>query len=152
LQKSEKEKVYPIGYVEKVWDEEKAKIKILKEFKEGLEGIEEFSHLIILYWFHERDNLEHRTVLKVRPKRHPGAPIVGVFSSRSPSRPNPIGLCSVKVLEIGKNYEYIEVEGLDALEGSPIIDIKPYIPRRDAITNTILPEWLKKELNNNPQP
>lgn len=146
----EKERVYPIGYVVKTWDEEKAKIKIKKEFKEGLEGIEEFSHLVVLYWFHLRDNLEHRSVLKVHPKRHPDAPIVGVFSCRSPSRPNPIGLCVVKILEIGKNYEYIDVEGLDALEGSPIIDIKPYIPRRDAIPNTTLPDWLKKEQDNNP--
>ncbi|MEX2721214.1 MAG: tRNA (N6-threonylcarbamoyladenosine(37)-N6)-methyltransferase TrmO [Candidatus Wukongarchaeota archaeon] len=148
----EKEKVYPIGYVAKVWDEEKAKIKIKKEFAEGFERIEEFSHLIILYWFHLRDNSEHRTVLKVHPKRHPDAPIVGVFSSRSPSRPNPIGLCIVKILEIGRNYEYIDVEGLDALEDSPIIDIKPYIPLRDTIPKATIPHWLKKQTDNNRNP
>ncbi len=147
--KPEKEKVYPIGHVVKVWDEKKAKIEIKKEFAEGFEGIEGFSNLIILYWFHLRDNPEHRSILKVHPKRHPNTPIVGVFSSRSPSRPNPIGLCAVKVLEIGKNYEYINVEGLDALEDSPIIDIKPYIPHRDAVPEATVPYWLKKKTDNN---
>jgi tRNA-Thr(GGU) m(6)t(6)A37 methyltransferase TsaA len=63
----------------------------------------------------------------------------GVFACRSPSRPNPIGLCVVELLKIEKCV--LTVKNLDAFEGSPIIDIKPYIPKADSIPNARVPEW-----------
>jgi tRNA-Thr(GGU) m(6)t(6)A37 methyltransferase TsaA len=127
-----------IGVVEKVSDEV-SNVRIFSEYCEGLFGLESFSHLIILYWLHERDTDEHRRTLRVIPKRHRGAPEIGVFGSRSPSRPNPIGFCVVKLLKLEKCE--ITVKGLDAHEGSPIIDIKPYIPRADSIPDARVPEW-----------
>lgn len=128
-----------IGVVEKAREQE-AKIRIFPEFCPGLKGIEDFSHIIILYWFHLRDREEERRTLQVVPRRHPGAPQVGVFTSRSPSRPNPIGLCVVELTKIENCILF--VKGLDAFEGSPIIDIKPYLPRADSIPGARVPEWM----------
>jgi tRNA-Thr(GGU) m(6)t(6)A37 methyltransferase TsaA len=127
-----------IGVVEKAGEQE-AKVHIFPEFCAGLKGIEGFSHLIILYWIHLRDNEEERQTLLVFPRRHAVNVETGVWACRSPSRPNPIGLCVVKLLKIEECL--LTVKNLDALEGSPIIDIKPYIPRADSIPNAQVPEW-----------
>jgi tRNA-Thr(GGU) m(6)t(6)A37 methyltransferase TsaA len=79
---------------------ELSRVRIFPEFCVGLHGLDNFSHLIILYWFHLRDREEERRTLQVIPRRHLGAPQVGVFACRSPSRPNPIGLCVVKLTKI----------------------------------------------------
>jgi tRNA-Thr(GGU) m(6)t(6)A37 methyltransferase TsaA len=126
-----------IGVVEK----ETSKIRIFPEFRQGLDGLVSYSHIIIIYWFHLRDNQEQRGTLQVVPKRHPGAPQVGVFSSRSPSRPNPIGLCVVEL--VGIENCILTVKELDAVEGSPIVDIKPYLPRADSIPDARTPEWAR---------
>jgi len=127
-----------IGIVEKAGEQE-ARVRVFPEFCAGLKGIEDFSHLIILYWIHLCDNEEERSTLLVFPKRHAVKVKTGVFASRSPSRPNPIGLCVVELLKVEKCV--LTVKGLDAFEGSPIIDIKPYIPRADSIPNARVPEW-----------
>lgn len=121
---------------------ELSRVKISPEFCVGLQGLKNFSHIIVLYWFHLRDNEEERRTLQVVPRRHPGAPQVGVFASRSPSRPNPIGFCVVELPKI-EDCTLI-VRGLDAFEGSPIIDIKPYLPRADSIPSARVPEWTSR--------
>ena len=119
--------------------DELSRVRIFPEFCEGLQGIRGFSHLIILYWFHLRDNKEERRTLRVVPRRHPDAPQVGVFASRSPSRPNPIGLCVVEL--VGIEGCDLLVRGLDAVQDSPVLDIKPYLPRADAVPGAHVPEW-----------
>jgi tRNA-Thr(GGU) m(6)t(6)A37 methyltransferase TsaA len=131
-------KLWSIGVVEKSGEQE-ARVNVFPEFSAGLKDIEEFSHLFILYWIHLRDNAEERRTLLVFPRRHAVNVEKGVFACRSPSRPNPIGLCVVKLVRVEKNI--LTMEGLDALEGSPIIDIKPYIPRADSIPNANVPNW-----------
>ena len=130
-----------IGIVKEANDSE-AKVEIFTEFQDGLKGIEEFSHLIILYWFHLRDNEKERRTLLVFPRRHAVNVEKGVFACRSPSRPNPIGLCVVELLEVEGGT--LTIRGLDAFEGSPIIDIKPYLPRADSIPNARVPSWTLK--------
>lgn len=134
---NEKSELRFIGVVE--GSGELSRVKIFPEFCVGLQGLNNFSHLIILYCFHLRDKEEERRTLQVVPRRHPGAPQVGVFASRSPSRPNPIGFCVVELTKIEDCT--LLVRGLDAFEGSPIIDIKPYIPRADSIPGARVPEW-----------
>jgi tRNA-Thr(GGU) m(6)t(6)A37 methyltransferase TsaA len=128
-----------IGVVETADEKGISKIRIFDEFRDGLEGLDTYSHGIILYWFHLRDTDEERSVLKVVPRRHPGAPEVGVFASRSPSRPNPIGLCVAELVNV--KGDLLMVKGLDALEGSPILDIKPYNPRADSVPDAVVPPW-----------
>jgi len=128
-----------IGVVE-VAGEEEARVRIFPEFCDALKEIDGFSHIIVLYWIHLRDNEKERGVLQVVPRARTDKVKVGVFACRSPSRPNPIGLCVVKVMKVEDCA--LTVKGLDAFKGSPIIDIKPYIPRRDAVSNAYTPEWL----------
>lgn len=130
--------VWFIGVVEEVSGDEST-IRIYPEYCQGLLGLDAYSHIIILYWLHLRDNEKYRKTLRVIPRRHEGAPLTGVFACRSPSRPNPIGLSVVKLLHL-ENCR-LKVKGLDALEGSPIIDIKPYLPRADSVPDARVPEW-----------
>lgn len=130
-----------VGVVEKAGEQE-AKVRIFPEFCAGLKGMQDFSHLIILYWIHLRDKEEERRTLLVFPRRHAVNVEMGVFATRSPSRPNPIGLCIVELIKVKECV--LTLKGLDALEGSPIIDIKPYIPRADSIPNARVPEWTSR--------
>ena len=127
-----------IGVVEDA-DQQKAKIRIFPEFCGGLLGIEEFSHIVILYWLNQRDNEEDRRTLLVFPRRHAVNFEVGVFACRSPSRPNPVGLCVVELVDVDGCT--ITVKGLDASQGSPVVDIKPYIPRADSVADARVPDW-----------
>jgi len=105
-----------------------AKVRIFDEFAEGLEGIERNTHLWVLCWLHESD----RDVLTVRTrKKSPEAEPTGVFDTRSPSRPNPIALCPVKVLGVEGNA--ISVDRLDMIDGTPVLDLKPYATGWDCI-------------------
>ena len=130
--------IHFLGIVEKAEDQE-ARIRIYPEFCAGLKGIENFSHIIVLYWFHLRDEDGERRTLLITPRRHAGAPQVGVFASRSPTRPNPIGLCVVELTKVENCALF--VKGLDADEGSPVIDVKPYIPRADSVPDAKVPGW-----------
>jgi len=120
---------------------EESKLTIFPEYCEALEGLESFSHIIVLYWLHKRDTPEDRKVLKVTPKRHPGAPQVGVFASRSPTRPNPIAYEVCRIISIEGCT--LTVEGSDAIEGTPVLDLKPYLPRADSVPDARTPEWAK---------
>ncbi len=107
----------------------RAKILIRPEFQGALEGLESFSHLWIIFVFHQNTNKSIKN--KIHPPRMNGEKI-GVFASRSPHRPNPIGLSGVKLLKITDNE--LLVGGVDFIEGTPILDIKPYVPSFDAIS------------------
>ncbi len=134
----EKGKVNFIGRVTEI-NEDVSIIKIHKKYCPGLLQIEQFSHLIVLYWFHERDNKKHRDTLQVYPRRHKVETLTGVYACRSPSRPNPIGHTIVELLEADSCT--LKVKGLDALLNSPIIDIKPYHPRSDSVPSEKTSEW-----------
>jgi len=108
----------------------------------GLRHIEKFSHIIVLWWISMRDNPNDRATLLVTPPRLSKPVETGVFSSRSPSRPNPIGLTKVKLLDVENNK--LIIDRIDALDGTPVLDIKPYLPGDSLPLNDIrLPEWFK---------
>ncbi len=138
MDRNARKELRSIGVVEGA-EEQEARIRIFQEYCAGLKGIEGYSHLIILYWFHLKDSEEERQTLLVFPRRHEVNVEKGVFACRSPSRPNPIALCVVQLLKAENCV--LTVKGLDALEGSPIVDIKPYLPRADSIPNAEAPPW-----------
>jgi tRNA-Thr(GGU) m(6)t(6)A37 methyltransferase TsaA len=111
-----------IGVVEKV-DGEFSTISVEHRYIQGIEGLECYRRLYIIYWLHEADKAELRSTLKVIPRRHGATEPRGVFATHSPHRPNPIGLTIVDLVSVEGNK--LVVRGLDAFEGSPIIDIKP---------------------------
>jgi tRNA-Thr(GGU) m(6)t(6)A37 methyltransferase TsaA len=95
-------------------------IEIYPRFLEALDGITQNDSVILLTWFH----LAERDILKVHPRGNPQNPLTGVFATRSPDRPNPIGLHRVRVLEIDKQRG-LRVHPLEAIDGTPVVDIKP---------------------------
>jgi tRNA-Thr(GGU) m(6)t(6)A37 methyltransferase TsaA len=111
-----------IGIVEKV-EGDYSTLVIYPEYASGLDGLDAYKRLHILYWLHEADNPVQRATIRVIPRRHGATEERGVFASHSPHRPNPIGLTIVDLLNIEGNR--LLVYGLDAFEGSPIVDIKP---------------------------
>jgi L-fuculose-phosphate aldolase len=102
-----------------------AEIEVLPEFESALNGIESHRNLMVLCWLH----LAERNLLQVHPKRDPDLPLTGVFSTRSPARPNPLAVYTVEMLGVKGNA--IKVRGLDAVDGTPVVDIKPHIHRLD---------------------
>lgn len=99
-------------------------LEIAPAFLDGLDGIVPGSEVIVLTWFHKAQ----REVLKVHPRGNPQRPRRGVFSTRSPDRPNPIGLHRVEVLEI-ENGTRLRVSPLEAMDGTPVLDIKPVLAK-----------------------
>jgi tRNA (adenine37-N6)-methyltransferase len=129
----------PVGTVKK--QGEKIFLEIHPEFAPALLGLKDFSHLWVFYWFHENDNPEERRTLQVHPRRNPANPLTGVFACRAPARPNLIGFTACRILKVDGNR--VEVVDLDARDGSPILDLKPYIPEGDALPDAVTPGWLK---------
>ncbi len=119
-----------------------SEIVIDSNLAEALDSLDEFSHIIVLYWMHQLDRKSGFPV-KVHPKGRPEVTPVGVFASRSPNRPNPIGKATVRLLERRGNK--LRVEGLDAIDGTPVIDIKPYIPNYDSASNANVPPWVTEK-------
>ncbi len=111
-----------IGVVERV-DSDLSTILIYPQYVNGLDGLEAYTCLHILYWLHLGDNPQKRATLRVIPRRHGETEERGVFSTHSPHRPNPIGLTTVELVKMDGGR--LIVRGLDAFEGSPIVDIKP---------------------------
>jgi tRNA (adenine37-N6)-methyltransferase len=137
--------VHPIGVVKRQGDQ--AIIELRPELAPALDGLTGFSHVWVLYWFHGNDRPEERATLQVHPRRDPTNPLTGVFATRAPVRPNLIGFSACRIIGVHRNV--LEVEGLDALEGSPVLDLKPYIPESDALPEAKTPQWLTKRKNKN---
>ena len=137
----------PIGFVKnnikepgiEDWRTVTSEVIIEENLKEALSRIDEFSHIIVIYWMHKLSPSQ-RAIIKVHPKANQNLPLVGVFASRSPARPNPIGVTTVKLLERRDNV--LKVTGLDAINGTPVLDIKPYLPGDDSSTEAKTPGWL----------
>ena len=123
------------------WAETISEIVIDTSLTEALDGLEGFSHLIVLYWMHRLTPGE--VPLKIHPKGKPELPLTGLFATRTPNRPNPIGKTTVSLLQRRGNI--FRVKGLDALDGTPVIDIKPYIPRSDLVADGKVPPWITSQ-------
>lgn len=113
-------KVYPIGKVLK--QAGRCYLVIHPEYQKGLMGLEEFSHVKVIYWFHENDTPEQRSILQVHPRGNPENPIRGVFATHSPVRPNLLAISECRIIGIENNV--VEIEDIDAYNNSPILDLK----------------------------
>jgi tRNA-Thr(GGU) m(6)t(6)A37 methyltransferase TsaA len=129
----------PIGMVRK--NGEKTSIQVYDDFAAGLLGLEGFSHIFVFYWFDQNDTSEKRKTLQVHPRKDPRNPLTGVFATHSPLRPNLIALTRCKIVAITQNS--IEIEEIDAYDGSPVIDIKCYVPASVEDKDVRLPDWIK---------
>ena len=134
----------PIGVVQTtaVGDEVKDKnrtsqIIINNELTEALNGVDGFSHMFVLFWLHQIPN-EKRQIMKVHPRGRKDMPLLGVFATRTMLRPNPIGLTLVELIKVENNV--LTVRGLDAYNGTPVLDIKPF-DTWDTAKTPKMPQW-----------
>ena len=118
-----------------------SELHINPRYRRGLDGIEAFSHIIVIFWL-DKISPGGRKVLKVHPRHDFSLPLTGVFSTRSPARPNPIGITTVKLIE--KKSNTLIVAGLDAIDGTPVLDIKPYLPEKIDPAELMMPDWINK--------
>jgi len=127
--------------VDENWGGVVSRILLEREFAGGLLGLKDFSHAIIVTYLHEAryDREKH---LQRRPRGLESMPKVGIFSQRVKDRPNPIGITAVRILAVGDDD--LEVLGLDAIDGTPVLDIKPYVPRFDRVEKAVVPEWIDR--------
>lgn len=137
----------PIGYVvndvtsavDCGWAEVASKIVIKEHLAPALSGLGDFSHLLVVFWMHQAKS---PAVLRRKPQGREDMPEVGLFSQRSKHRPNPIGITAVALVKVSGNE--IVVRGLDAINGTPVLDIKPYYPDYDCRAGTRVPEWVER--------
>jgi tRNA-Thr(GGU) m(6)t(6)A37 methyltransferase TsaA len=122
------------------WEEKVAEVEVDEAWAAALDGIDGFSHIWLIWWLDRMD--EPPASLKVHPERREELPEVGIFATRSPQRPNPLALTAVELLE--RQGRRLRVRGLDACQGTPILDIKPYLRRGDLIPEATMSDWLER--------
>jgi len=155
MSKADEIKFRPIGIIHSPFKEAKGvpiqpsaakgiegKVEIFPEYTEGLEDIGNFSHIFLIYHLH----LSRKYSLKVKPYMDDKER--GVFATRAPSRPNPIGISVVELLEVDGNM--LHIKNVDIVDGTPLLDIKPYVPEFD-IHNVKKIGWLEKNVHKLPE-
>jgi tRNA (adenine37-N6)-methyltransferase len=131
------------------WETVTSEIVLKEKYTDALDGIEDYSHLFVLFWI-TRIPESRRELKKVHPKSRADLPLVGVFSTRTQYRPNPIGLTLVQLL--GRRKNILRVRGLDALRGTPVLDIKPVSPVHEFPRRTQVPKWYRRLWMEKPKP
>jgi tRNA-Thr(GGU) m(6)t(6)A37 methyltransferase TsaA len=116
-------------------------VEVYPRFQEGLKDIDGFSHLILLYHFHLVKDYQLKAVPFMEDREH------GIFAIRGPARPNPIGLSVVRLIQVRKNI--LTIEDIDIVDGTPLLDIKPYVPQMD-IRDDAKIGWLEKAIHKMP--
>lgn len=134
-------KVNPIGKVHVT--EEGMSIELEAQYIAGLRALDGFTHINVVWWFSDNDTEEARKVLET-PRPYAKAPeVMGIFATRAPYRPNPIAITIVPVNHIDYDKGIIKVGYIDANDGTPVLDIKPYTPCMDRVENVGVPDWCR---------
>ncbi len=127
--------------VDEGWGEVESDLVLDEEYGPALQGLEAFSHLLVIFWMHEAPP---PTGLWRRPQGRADMPELGILAQRARHRPNPIGVTAVELVGVRGNR--VRVRGLDAIDGTPLLDIKPYFPAYDARAARV-PEWVDRLLS-----
>lgn len=122
-------------------DEEGFRIELLPEYAPALQRLEGFSHVQMIWWCDRCDNATSRALLTGDKPYTQGPEVMGIFATRSPERPNPIALTAVYVTYIDHEHGVIGLAYTDAIDGSPVLDIKPYTPSLDRVEAPSVPAW-----------
>ncbi len=122
------------------WEEVRSRIVLRRELAEALLGLDGYSHIQVLFWPHQVPEEVRGSKPRLHPLDDPANPLQGVLATRSQIRFNPILASVVPLLRVKDNV--LEVRGLDAVDGSPVLDVKPYIPYHDSIPEAKVPQWV----------
>ncbi|MGD0765026.1 MAG: tRNA (N6-threonylcarbamoyladenosine(37)-N6)-methyltransferase TrmO [Dehalococcoidia bacterium] len=124
------------------WEDVSSDVIVRKDLQNALDGLEGYSHVVVLFFLHRvSDDEKGRT--HCHPRGDERYPLQGVLATRTQHRPNPIGVSVVPLLKRRRNV--LRVKGLDAINGTPVLDIKPYLPRYDAPSDVRVPEWVTQQ-------
>lgn len=129
----------PIGKVKN--DDSGAFIELEPEYIHGLQALGGFSHINVMWWFSDCDNQSDRNILQTEQPYKNAPAVMGVFATRSPTRPNPIALTTSEIISIDFNKGMIRVTFIDANDNTPVLDIKPYTPSFDRVETPGVPVW-----------
>ena len=140
--------VRPIGTVKNyvtdrkdtAWGEDVSDVILDRAYIGGLNGLEDFSHAIIVFLL-DQAHFDPEKHLQRRPQNRDDMPVTGIFAQRGKDRPNRIGITAVEILSVTENC--LAVRGLDAVDGTPVLDIKPYYPSYDR-KEAVVPEWVDR--------
>ena len=142
-------KIEPIGVVrspvteavDEGWGGVVSEIHLQESLAAGLQGIEQFSHILVIFFMHQ-STFDLAADLVRRPRGRSDMPLVGAFAQRARHRPNPIGITTVQLVEVKGNV--LRVKGLDAVDGTPVLDLKPYLPAFDCRPGAKIPQWVER--------
>ena len=123
------------------WGEVESRIEIEPEFTDGLLGLDQWSHALVLFYMH-LDPEGEAPALQRRPRRRDDMPLLGVFAQRGRVRPNPVGITAVDIVRVEAGA--VVVRGLDAVDGTPVLDLKPYAPVFDRRDEARVPDWMNR--------
>lgn len=128
-----------IGFIQT--DDQGFRLVLDRRYAPALKELDDFNHIQVLWWFSGADEEDCRLRLQERSPYAAAPEIMGTFATRSPMRPNPIALSTAQVLSIDHEHAIVELAYIDADDGSPLLDIKPYTPSLDRVEAPVVPEW-----------
>ena len=128
-----------IGAVQK--KDKTTTLVIDKSVQPALLGLDGYSHVLVFWWFDKNDTPAKRSVLQVHPRGNKKNPLTGIFACRCPMRPNLIALTLCKVIAVKDNL--VVIDKIDAFDGTPVLDLKGYIPGYDSDGKATVPEWVR---------
>jgi len=123
------------------WAQVESEIRLDPQYAPGLQGLDGFSHVVVVFYLDRATGFDPAKQLLRRPRGMENMHEVGVFAQRTKYRPNPIGVASVELLAVRDNV--VVVRGLDALDGTPVLDLKPYMPVFDSVVDARMPDWVE---------
>jgi tRNA (adenine37-N6)-methyltransferase len=121
------------------WGDVVSQVVLEPVYQGGLVGLDGFSHVMVVTYLHEAAFEVSRHLVR-RPRGLESMPLVGIFSQRAKDRPNPIGITAVRVKSVAEGS--LDVVGLDAIDGTPVLDLKPYYPHYDRVADATVPAWV----------
>ncbi|MCL4465962.1 MAG: tRNA (N6-threonylcarbamoyladenosine(37)-N6)-methyltransferase TrmO [Chloroflexi bacterium] len=127
--------------VDEGWGDVVAEVVVEPALAGGLRGLEQFSHAVVVFYMHQAAFRPETDLLR-RPRGREDLPLTGSFAQRAKHRPNPIGITAVEIVSVADNA--LRVKGLDAVDGTPVLDVKPYFPHFDHVDNALLPRWVEE--------
>jgi len=133
-------KLVPIGKVEV--KDGVAGVRLFDTYADGLLGLEQWSHVQVIYWFDKNDTPEKRKTLRVHPRGNKENPLTGVFACRSPFRPNLIALSVCRIKSVAGTL--VQLDAIDAFDGTPVLDLKPFTPADAPSQGVTVPDWARR--------
>ena len=127
--------------VDEGWGSVVSEVHVNEEYAAGLRGLEDFSHAVVVVYLHKAE-FDPEAHLRRRPQGREDMPRVGIFAQRARHRPNPIGITAVEMVRVEGNV--LKVRGLDAIDGTPVLDVRPYFPAYDRVDDASVPDWVDR--------